>query len=93
MSSVDSVLNSASALVTMDFYAPLHPEAPGERTRVSFTLSAEDFSFVGREGESVVEPGSFRLQVEGLEETIELEGTRFSMDTVDAPPSTAAVSN
>jgi len=27
MSSVDSVLNSASALVTMDFYAPLHPQA------------------------------------------------------------------
>jgi beta-glucosidase len=67
--------------------------APGERTRVSFTLSAEDFSFIGREGESVVEPGTFRLQVEGLEETIDLEGSRFSMDTADAPPSTAAVPN
>lgn len=31
MSSVDSVLNSASALVTMDFYATLRPEASEQR--------------------------------------------------------------
>ncbi|MFO8100466.1 MAG: glycoside hydrolase family 3 N-terminal domain-containing protein [Salinibacter sp.] len=50
--------------------------APGESTRLSFTLSAEDFSFVGREGRPVVEPGTFRLRVDELDESIRLTGDR-----------------
>ncbi|MEF8817863.1 MAG: glycoside hydrolase family 3 N-terminal domain-containing protein [Salinibacter sp.] len=52
--------------------------APGERTRLSFTLTAEDVSFIGRDGDPVVEPGAFRLQVEGISEPFELVGERFS---------------
>ena len=51
--------------------------APGESTRLSFTLTAEDFSFIGQDGRPVVEPGTFRL--EAGEESVELEvtGGRF----------------
>lgn len=54
--------------------------APGESTRLSFTLSRDDFSFVGREGRPVVEPGDFRLRVEGLDESIRLTGERVGME-------------
>jgi len=66
--------------------------APGESTRLSFTLSTEDFSFIGREGEPVVEPGTFRVQVEDLRTTVELGGERFRADTESEQPSTAASS-
>ena len=68
--------------------------APGESTRLSFTLSTEDFSFIGRDGEPVIEPGTFRLQVDDLSETIELGGERVLTDTEAeaAPTSTAASS-
>jgi len=65
--------------------------APGESTRVSFGLTAEDFSFVGRDGEPVVEPGTFRLQVEGLSAPVDLVGDRFlaeeSRNALGAPAS------
>ena len=51
--------------------------APGERERLTFTLSTEDFSFIGREGTPVVEPGTFRVQVEGLSTPIDLVGDRL----------------
>ena len=54
--------------------------APGESTRVSFALSRDDFSFVGREGHPVVEPGTFRLQVDGLDESIRLMGDRVAVE-------------
>jgi beta-glucosidase len=50
--------------------------APGESTRVSFALSRDDFSFVGREGRPVVEPGTFRLRVDELDESLRLTGER-----------------
>ena len=52
--------------------------APGESTRLSFTLRASDFSFVGREGEPVMEPGTFRMQVDDLEASFELGGERVT---------------
>jgi beta-glucosidase len=66
--------------------------APGESTRLSFTLSTEDFSFIGRDGEPVVEPGTFRVQVDDLRETFELGGERFRAATGNEQPSTAASS-
>jgi len=65
--------------------------APGESTHLSFTLSTADFSFIGRDGEPVVEPGTFRLQVDDLARTIELGGDRFSPDATNEDPSTAAL--
>jgi beta-glucosidase len=66
--------------------------APGESTRLSFTLSTDDFSFIGREGEPVVEPGTFRVQVDDLRTTVELEGDRVQVATSNGRPS-AAVSS
>jgi beta-glucosidase len=63
--------------------------APGESTRLSFTLSAEDFSFIGREGAPVVEPGTFRVQVDDLRRTVELGGERFRADMESEQASTA----
>jgi beta-glucosidase len=58
--------------------------APGESTRLSFTLTAEDFSFIGQDGRPVVEPGTFRL--DAGEESVELEvtGGRFEPDLQQA---------
>jgi beta-glucosidase len=66
--------------------------APGESTRLSFTLSTDDFSFIGREGEPVVEPGTFRVQVDDLRTTVELGGDRVQVATSNGRPS-AAVSS
>ena len=54
--------------------------APGESARLSFTLTAEDFSFIGQDGRPVVEPGTFRF--EAGEESVELQvtGGRFKPD-------------
>jgi beta-glucosidase len=48
---------------------------------VSFVLSRDDFSFIGREGRPVVEPGTFRLQVDGLNESIRLTGDRVAVES------------
>jgi len=66
---------------------------PGESTRLTFTLDAEDFSFIGREGDPVVEPGTFRIQVDDLSESFDLEGERFTIQATDKQPSADAVSN
>lgn len=54
--------------------------APGESTRVSFALSRDDFSFVGRDGQPVVEPGTFRVRVDSLDESIRLTGDRVTVE-------------
>ncbi|PCK03744.1 MAG: beta-glucosidase [Alteromonadaceae bacterium] len=43
----------------------------GKSTRVEFTLSAEDFSFVNRDLKTVIEPGMFSIELEG--ERLDLE--------------------
>jgi beta-glucosidase len=67
--------------------------APGESTRLSFTLRADDFSFVGRDGSSVVEPGAFRVQVEELDASFELGGERVQTDTGSAASTAPTVSS
>ena len=54
--------------------------APGESTRLSFALAADDLSLVGRDGVPVVEPGAFRLQVEGLRAPLRVVGDAFVTD-------------
>ena len=51
--------------------------APGESTRLSFTLRAEDFSFIGQDGRPVVEPGTFRLDAGEASVELEVTGERF----------------
>jgi beta-glucosidase len=60
--------------------------APGEETQLTFTLSADDLSFIGRDGAPVVEPGTFRLEIDTLSAPFELEGRRFQA----GPNATAA---
>ena len=54
--------------------------APGDRTRLSFSLRTDDFSFIGRDGEPVVEPGTFRVAVHNLSTSVDLVGDRFRAD-------------
>ena len=44
----------------------------GEEKTVSFTLSASDFSFVGKNLMRITEPGSFQLCVQTLSQTVQL---------------------
>ena len=46
---------------------------PGERRAVTFTLTADDLSFIDAESERVVEPGDFEVQVGGLAQTFTLQ--------------------
>ena len=48
--------------------------APGETQTLTFALARDDFSFIGRDAAPVVEPGRFRLQVDGLDTTVRLTG-------------------
>jgi beta-glucosidase len=50
---------------------------PGESTRLSFALTAEDFSFIGRGGKPILEPGTFRAEVQDLSQPFELVGNRL----------------
>jgi beta-glucosidase len=59
--------------------------APGERTRLSFSLRTDDFSFIGRDGEPVVEPGTFRVRVHDLDTSVELVGDRFLAEELNRP--------
>jgi beta-glucosidase len=47
--------------------------APGETKKVDFTLSGEDFSFIGRANKRMVEPGKFRVAVGGLSSEFDLQ--------------------
>ncbi len=76
----------AVLLFTRQHYASLTPPvqrlrdfdavdlAPGERARVTFTLTPEDFAFVDRDGRRVVEPGTFSAKVGDQEVTFEVTG-------------------
>ncbi len=46
--------------------------APGESKSVTFTLSAEEMSFIGLDGKPVVEPGDFTVTVAGLSQNFTL---------------------
>jgi beta-glucosidase len=59
--------------------------APDERTRLSFSLRADDFSFIGRDGEPVVEPGTFRVKVQDLSASVDLVGDRFLTEGLRRP--------
>jgi hypothetical protein len=56
--------------------------APGETERLSFTLSAEDLSFIGRDEEPVVEPGTFRVRVDSLPRSIDHSPARSTWPAV-----------
>lgn len=58
--------------------------SPGESQTVQFRLGREDFAFTDQKGRSVVEPGTFSLQVDSLEQTLTLEGERLSSDVAPA---------
>jgi beta-glucosidase len=60
--------------------------APGERTRLSFSLRTDDFSFIGRDGEPVVEPGTFRVAVHNLSTSVDLVGDRFLTEGPNRSP-------
>jgi beta-glucosidase len=62
--------------------------APGESTRLSFALTADDLSLIGRDGAPVVEPGAFRLQVEDLRAPLHVVGDAFVTD-LESPPGAA----
>lgn len=46
---------------------------PGETKTVSFTLDAEDLAYVTHSGKSIIEPGQFKIIIQDLEETLEVE--------------------
>jgi len=48
--------------------------APGEEQTLTFTLTRDDFSFIGRDEASVIEPGRFRLQVDTIDTILTLTG-------------------
>ncbi len=52
---------------------------PGATHRVTFTLDAEDFAFVGHEGEPVVEPGEFQVLVGGSSRSSDLITASFTL--------------
>jgi beta-glucosidase len=48
------------------------PLGPGEKRTVKFTLPAQELALYDREMRRVVEPGTFKVMVGGLEETFEI---------------------
>lgn len=48
--------------------------APGASRKVTFTLGADELSFVGRDGTPVLEPGAFDVMVGGLSKTFRVVG-------------------
>lgn len=58
--------------------------SPGESQTVTFHLGRADFAFTDQKGRSVVEPGTFSLQVDSLAQTVTLEGERLSSDVAPA---------
>ena len=45
---------------------------PGETKNVSFSLDAKDLTYFNNKGESIIEPGEFKVTIKDLEETFEL---------------------
>jgi len=52
---------------------------PGEGRRLTFTLSRDDLSFIGRDGAAVVEPGTFQIRIEDQRRDLEVTGERFEV--------------
>ena len=87
----------AVLLFTRQHYASLTPHVrrlrdftsvtlePGESETVSFTLTAEDFAYVGRDGRPVVEPGTFSVMVGDQEATFEVVGPVWHLGDVAQP--------
>jgi beta-glucosidase len=69
----DEVASVTPAVRTLKRFAKVDL-APGEAQPISFTLTRDDFSFIGRDGVPVVEPGRFRLQVDTLDAEVRLTG-------------------
>lgn len=46
--------------------------APGESKTITFTLSADEMSFIGLDGKPVLEPGDFKVTIAGLSQTFSL---------------------
>ncbi|MCF8303402.1 MAG: glycoside hydrolase family 3 C-terminal domain-containing protein [Bacteroidales bacterium] len=46
---------------------------PGETKTVSFTLNADDLSFIGRDNQWITEAGTFKVMIDKLESTFELK--------------------
>lgn len=55
-------------------FAKVHLEV-GEKKRITFTLSAELFSFIGRDGRRVVEPGFLEIALGSSSEDLRLQCT------------------
>ena len=51
---------------------------PSEAQTLTFTLTRDDFSFIGRDAAPVVEPGRFQLQVDTLSTAVRLTGSPLS---------------
>ncbi|HNW60343.1 MAG TPA: glycoside hydrolase family 3 N-terminal domain-containing protein [bacterium] len=47
--------------------------APGESKNISFTLSAEEMSFIGQDGKPLLEPGEFMVSVADLKQKFTLQ--------------------
>lgn len=59
---------------------------PGASETLTFTLTREDFSFIGRDLAPTVEPGSFQVQVDALEAGVELTGAPLFGAAAPPPP-------
>ena len=46
--------------------------APGQSTKVDFTLTPADLSFIGRENKRITEKGKFRIAIDTLSAEFEL---------------------
>ena len=53
--------------------------APGESETLTFTLTQEDLSFVGRDHASIIEAGDFEIHIEDQTESLTLTGSTVSL--------------
>jgi len=53
--------------------------APGASQTIRFTLTRDDLSFIGRDRQSVVEPGVFEIRIDDLMQEVEVTGERFQI--------------
>jgi len=60
--------------------------APGESQALTFELTQDDFSFIGRGATPIVEPGRFRLQVDTLETGVSLTGPVLNGVSTESRP-------
>ena len=46
---------------------------PGEKKTVSFTITPDDLSFIGRDDKRIIEPGKFKVMIDKMSEEFELK--------------------